>query len=195
MASIPDFPLAYQREGREGHVTVACDIEVDGRPTNCVLRHVDGGDAFGTAVMAWFASGTVRYKPAMSNGHPVRVSGHITNLTFKLGPPSQPPLAPTPAHVDSDARQNPSKWAIMPGVPDDDARLFRQGRVTVADNSETGGSPTNGRFRPLEAGDAFGTSVLASLGTGNVNIKPASPDGTPVGAPVHTSRFTFKLGT
>ena len=82
--SQPDFPEQYQEEGREGHVTVTCAIEADGRPSGCVLNSVSGGSGFGPPVLTWLSSGKVRYRPAMQNGQAVRAAGHVISLQFKL---------------------------------------------------------------------------------------------------------------
>ena len=81
-SSKPDYPQEMDDAQRSGRVTVTCDIEVDGRPTNCNVLSSSGGSAFGQTVMRWLRSGNVHYKPAIRNGKAVRTAAHPLSVTF-----------------------------------------------------------------------------------------------------------------
>lgn len=78
------YPPDMEEAQRTGRVTVRCDIEVDGRPSNCALVSSVGGSSFGQAAMRVLNSGRVRYRPAIRNGQPVRFPGHTLVITYQL---------------------------------------------------------------------------------------------------------------
>jgi periplasmic protein TonB len=78
-----EYPERMQDLGREGSVRVTCDVQADGRTTNCQISSVSGGSDFATAAMEYVTH--ARYRPAMHNGQPVPEPHHTFNITFKLG--------------------------------------------------------------------------------------------------------------
>jgi TonB family protein len=77
-SSRPDYPIEYDKSGRTGVVVISCLVPTSGILTDYHLVSVTGGDAFGKAVMDWFASGTVRFSPALRNGVPVAERSNLT---------------------------------------------------------------------------------------------------------------------
>jgi len=77
------YPARMQEQGREGRVDVTCDVDPDGKTSNCTVTSVVGGQVFADAALEWVKA--ARYKPAIKNGAPVAEPHHTFNIIFKLG--------------------------------------------------------------------------------------------------------------
>jgi protein TonB len=69
-------------QGREGHVDVTCDVDVDGSTSNCSVTNVTGGQAFADSALEYVKS--ARYKPRILNGVAVREPHHTFSIGFTL---------------------------------------------------------------------------------------------------------------
>jgi hypothetical protein len=71
--SAPRYPVAYETDGsnRIGRVLVSCRIDTSGAPSACHLVSTDGGSRFGSSVMNWLGSGSVRFAPILRDGKAV----------------------------------------------------------------------------------------------------------------------------
>jgi hypothetical protein len=72
----PAYPTDYVRDGRAGEVSITCVIQASGEPQNCRVSDYIGGRRFAEAVVKWLNTGTVRFEPAMRDGHPVAEERH-----------------------------------------------------------------------------------------------------------------------
>ncbi|MBV1825963.1 energy transducer TonB, partial [Komagataeibacter oboediens] len=79
---VPEYPEEMSEEGREGVVSVACDVEATGVTSNCQVVSVKGGQAFADAALK--AVRRSRYAPAVKNGVPVKEFHHLYTITFSL---------------------------------------------------------------------------------------------------------------
>ncbi|NVN05416.1 TonB family protein [Asaia spathodeae] len=79
----PVFPEEMLEENREGSVTVACDIDTTGKPSNCQVLNSSGGHAFVEAAMEFLRK--ARYQPAVTNGQAVVEHHHTLHINFALG--------------------------------------------------------------------------------------------------------------
>ena len=79
---VPEYPEEMSEEGREGVVSVACDVEPSGVTSNCQVVSVKGGQAFADAALK--AVRRSRYAPAVKNGVPVKEFHHLYTITFSL---------------------------------------------------------------------------------------------------------------
>ncbi|MFT8897885.1 MAG: energy transducer TonB, partial [Acetobacter sp.] len=76
------YPDEAQDEGREGHVTLVCDVEPTGTTDNCTVTSVKGGQDFAAAALQYVRKS--RYQPATANGVPVKEFHHTYTITFSL---------------------------------------------------------------------------------------------------------------
>lgn len=79
---VPEYPEEMSEEGREGVVSVACDVEPSGETSNCQVVNVKGGEPFAEAALK--AVRRSRYAPAVKNGVPVKEYHHLYTITFSL---------------------------------------------------------------------------------------------------------------
>lgn len=79
---VPEYPEEMSDAGREGVVTVACDVETTGATSNCQVMSVKGGQPFADAALR--AVRQSRYAPAVKNGVPVKEFHHLYTITFSL---------------------------------------------------------------------------------------------------------------
>ncbi|CAM2817067.1 Protein TonB [Komagataeibacter xylinus] len=79
---VPEYPEDMSEEGREGVVSVACDVEPTGVTSNCQVVSVKGGQAFADAALK--AVRRSRYAPTVKNGVPVKEFHHLYTITFSL---------------------------------------------------------------------------------------------------------------
>nr|WP_239019468.1 energy transducer TonB [Novacetimonas pomaceti] len=79
---VPEYPEEMSDAGREGVVTVACDVETTGATSNCQVMSVKGGQAFADSALR--AVRQSRYAPAVKNGVPVKEFHHLYTITFSL---------------------------------------------------------------------------------------------------------------
>jgi protein TonB len=75
------YPKRMQDSGREGSVDVECDVDTDGRTSNCSVVNTSGGSAFADAAMAYVQAS--KYSPEIQHGVAVKVR-HKWVITFKL---------------------------------------------------------------------------------------------------------------
>lgn len=76
------YPAQMAFAHREGSVDVLCDIQADGKTSNCVVAASSGGGAFVDTVMEFLA--THRYSPRIEHGEAVAATGHRLHFEFKL---------------------------------------------------------------------------------------------------------------
>ncbi len=77
----PTYPEQMQDEGRQGRVSVACDVDTNGQTSNCSVLSVTGGEAFARSALQYVRS--ERYHPATHNGVPI-ATRHTWVLNYKL---------------------------------------------------------------------------------------------------------------
>lgn len=77
-----EYPGEAQDEGREGHVSVICDVETTGETSNCKIASVTGGQDFARAALDYVRK--ARYVPATANGIPVKEFHHTYTISFSL---------------------------------------------------------------------------------------------------------------
>jgi len=75
------YPPRMQQSGREGSVDVECDVDVDGKTSNCAVITSSGGSAFSDAAMEYV--NTAKYSPKIEHGVAVKAR-HKWTITFKL---------------------------------------------------------------------------------------------------------------
>ncbi|WP_264801896.1 energy transducer TonB, partial [Acetobacter nitrogenifigens] len=76
------YPEQAEEEGREGKVTVVCDVEPSGETSNCSVTSVQGGQVFAQAALDYVRR--ARYAPATQNGVPIKEFHHAYTITFSL---------------------------------------------------------------------------------------------------------------
>jgi TonB family protein len=67
----PNYPETYADNPRTGSVIVHCTILTSGRPADCSVVSVVGGNAFAGAALSWLRNGGPRFAPVLHNGQPV----------------------------------------------------------------------------------------------------------------------------
>jgi protein TonB len=77
----PHYPERMMQSGREGSVDVECDVDTDGKTSNCAVVSSTGGSAFADSAMEYVQRS--RYSPAISHGVAVK-ERHKWTITFKL---------------------------------------------------------------------------------------------------------------
>ncbi len=77
----PTYPARMIQSGREGSVDVECDVDTDGKTSNCSIIAATGGSAFSDSALDYVQHQT--YKPATHNGTPVKIRKKWT-IAFKL---------------------------------------------------------------------------------------------------------------
>lgn len=77
-----EYPDEAQDEGREGRVSVVCDVEPTGETSNCKATSVTGGQDFARAALDYVRK--ARYVPATANGVPVKEFHHTYTISFSL---------------------------------------------------------------------------------------------------------------
>jgi protein TonB len=75
------YPKRMQDSGREGSVDVECDVDADGKTSNCAVVTTTGGSAFADAAMEYVQHS--KYSPEIAHGVAVKVR-HKWAITFKL---------------------------------------------------------------------------------------------------------------
>jgi protein TonB len=76
-----NYPKRMQDSGREGVVEVECDVDTDGKTSNCAVVNATGGSAFSDAAMDYVQHS--KYSPEIAHGVAVKVR-HKWAITFKL---------------------------------------------------------------------------------------------------------------
>ena len=77
----PTYPPRMIQSGREGSVDVECDVDTDGKTSNCTVLSSSGGSAFADSALEFVK--TKVYKPATHNGQAMKVR-HKWTIAFKL---------------------------------------------------------------------------------------------------------------
>jgi periplasmic protein TonB len=77
----PQYPPRMIQSGREGSVDVECDVDTDGKTSNCTVLSSTGGSAFADSALEFVK--TKVYKPATHNGQAMKVR-HKWTIAFKL---------------------------------------------------------------------------------------------------------------
>ncbi len=75
------YPEDLLKKNETGDVTLACDIDTNGRPLHC--RIISSTNHHFDAAALKFV-GKARYQPAVQNGHPVVEHGHILRVSYRL---------------------------------------------------------------------------------------------------------------
>jgi periplasmic protein TonB len=75
------YPARMVQSGREGSVDVECDVDTEGKTSNCSVISSTGGSAFSDAAMEYVTR--AKYAPEIQHGVPVKVR-HKWTITFKL---------------------------------------------------------------------------------------------------------------
>jgi protein TonB len=75
------YPARMQQAGREGSVDVECDVDTDGKTSNCSVTNSSGGSSFSEAAMEYVTK--AKYSPEIQHGVAVKVR-HKWTITFKL---------------------------------------------------------------------------------------------------------------
>ena len=75
------YPQRMLEQGREGAVDLECDVDTDGKTSNCAVSGGSGGQ-FAEAALAYVQGAT--YKPAIHNGVAEK-RRHRWHIVFKLG--------------------------------------------------------------------------------------------------------------
>jgi hypothetical protein len=155
----PVYPSVYEDSGRTGEVATICDYAHDGSMTHCRLLGVEGGDAFGDAVLAWLRQDSHNFHLARNFFDP-KHSYLITTLS------------PAPAPVFDGV-------PVAGGKPAFPSSLFRVSGTNkaIADCFiATHGSPSDCRMLDGGAKNPFSKAALAWLRSGKVRFELASPD-------------------
>jgi protein TonB len=75
------YPPRMQQSGREGSVDVECDVDTEGKTSNCAVVNSSGGSAFADAAMEYVTK--AKYSPKIEHGVAVKAR-HKWTITFKL---------------------------------------------------------------------------------------------------------------
>src|SRR5580658_2050202 len=76
------YPKRMQDAGREGKVELECDVDIDGKTSNCTVINTVGGAAFSDAALDWVSK--AKYSPRIEHGVPVKAVHHKLVVNFKL---------------------------------------------------------------------------------------------------------------
>ena len=155
----PVYPAEYEDSGRSGEVASVCDYTADGSMTNCRILGVEGGDAFGPAVLAWLRQTPRNFHMAHNFFDPDQ-NYLITTLTAGATPvfDGVPVAGGKPVF--------PLSLGAVSGTNKNIADCF-----IAAD-----GSPHNCRILGGGGSHLFSDAALDWLRSGKVKFELASPD-------------------
>jgi protein TonB len=80
--SPPKYPKRMMEAQREGSVDIECDVDIEGKTSNCAIITITGGGSFGDAAMEYVMQ--ARYAPKIEHGVPV-ATRHRWTIKFTLG--------------------------------------------------------------------------------------------------------------
>ena len=155
----PDYPDEYQDSGRVGEVLSRCDALPDLRVSNCRVVAVEGGEAFGRAVLAWLSAPDFRATPLPPNTQVLHPGSRDFFNQFSVGSTafSTMPISGSRPALPS-AYHGPRKGELA------DCAIAADGR------------PNDCKIVEPEQGDPLAAPALSWLGSGQARYKTVSTE-------------------
>jgi TonB family protein len=167
-----------------GDVRIACDIEIDGNTSNCVVLRLKGDSAFAEAALR--AARKAHYTPAWQRGRAVTESHHIIDIVFS--PPRDPfpnmPIVPTDVVFSKPAYSTKLRYPI-------EAIDQREGgNALVVCDLGLDGANHDCIVAGVHGNSAFGPAALAYVRSETIY---ATRGGAPIAVPHHPYEVRFMI--